>query len=338
MEETAPQLIQDLQIISALLTAMGADLFGGEPQLLDARSMADFVDAQPFAEGLPYFSANRPLIIGRIESAEIAAKVKTALNQWFNPNHPIRLFRDAAPQEGIAVLSVELQQLGQVPIERPTYAMILPVESLADSRSPLGLHALTAILRSPNGCPWDREQTHASIRSAVIEEAYEVAEAIDDGDAQQLAEELGDLALQVALHAQIALEAGEFTPADVYGHINRKLVRRHPHVFSDVNAETPGAVIATWESVKSQERTDAGKLEKPADPFDRLPRSMPVLARIASVLEGQLQTVSSNSLETDAIGDQLLDLVERVIAGGSNPEAVLERAYRRRTAAHSANS
>lgn len=335
MGQATPTIGQDLNLLAALLSAMEADLFAGEPQLLDAEVIAQFVGAQPFAEGLPYFSANRPLIIGRIGSAETAAKVQTALSQYFPATHPVRLFKDAAPQDGIAVLSLELQLLSQAPIDRSTYALVLPIESLADSRSPLGLHALTAILRSPNGCPWDREQTHASIRSAVIEEAYEVAEAIDEGDTQHLAEELGDLALQVALHAQIALEAGAFTPADVYGHINRKLVRRHPHVFGDAKAETPDAVIETWEDAKAKEREASGKPDTPKDAFDRLPRSMPVLTRLADVLDVDASSEPIDDATEEQLGDQMLDLVGRLVANGSNPEAVLERAYRRRTAAAS---
>lgn len=332
MESARSTIGQDLTILASLLTAMQADLFAGEPQLLDAQVLAQFADAQPFAEGLPYFSANRPLIIARIDSNETAAKVRTALAEYYPSMHPVRLFKDAAPEEGIALLSLQLELLPQAPIDRSAYALILPVESLADSRSPLGLHALTAILRSPHGCPWDREQTHASIRSAVIEEAYEVAEAIDEGDPRHLAEELGDLALQVALHAQIALEAGEFTPADVYGHINRKLVRRHPHVFGDATAETPEAVIETWEAAKEKERAASGKSERPKDAFDRLPRSMPVLTRLASVMEDREPAAPENELTEEQLGDQMLELVGRLAANGSNPEAVLERAYRRRMA------
>jgi tetrapyrrole methylase family protein / MazG family protein len=334
MDEPIQATVDDFGILAALIQGMQADLFGGEPQLIDAGSLVDVVDAQPFAEGLPYFSANRPLIVARIDSTLIASKVRIALSEYFPSDHPIRLFRDAAPSQGIELASIPLHELGKRPIDQPTYALVLPIETLDQSRSPLGLHALVAALRSPNGCPWDREQTHASIRSAVIEEAYEVAEAIDEGDPIHLAEELGDLALQVALHAQIALEAGEFTPADVYGHINRKLVRRHPHVFGDATADTPDAVLKTWESVKAKEREASGKTEKPKDAFDRLPRSMPVLTRVASVLEKKQPILISNEAAKDVLGDQLLDAVERLVASGCNPEAALEQAYRRRAAAN----
>ena len=191
MDEPTRTTVDDIGILAALIEGMQADLFGGEPQLIDAGSLADMVDARPFADGLPYFSPNRPLIVARIDSTLIASKVRSALSDYFGPNHPVRLFRDAAPSKGIELASIPLDELGKRSIDQPTFALVLPIETLDQSRSPLGLHALVAALRSPNGCPWDREQTHASIRSAVIEEAYEVADAIDEGDWSHLAEELG---------------------------------------------------------------------------------------------------------------------------------------------------
>jgi MazG family protein len=117
------------------------------------------------------------------------------------------------------------------------------------------LVALIARLRAPGGCPWDREQTHQSVKPMTIEEAYEVAEAIDQGDDHALAAELGDLALQVVFHAQIAADERRFTVADVLGHVIEKMVRRHPHVFGDATASTPEQVLRNWEKVKEAEAT-----------------------------------------------------------------------------------
>jgi MazG family protein len=114
---------------------------------------------------------------------------------------------------------------------------------------------LIARLRGPGGCPWDREQTHASLKPNVIEEAYEVAEAIDQGD-QELAGELGDLLLQVVFHAQMARERQAFTIDDVIARVSEKMVRRHPHVFADDPAATPAEVLRNWESLKARERED----------------------------------------------------------------------------------
>jgi MazG family protein len=113
-------------------------------------------------------------------------------------------------------------------------------------------------LRSDGGCPWDREQTHRTLRQATLEEAYEVVHAIETGDAANLKEELGDLLLHVVFHSDIAKRAGEFTVEDVIRSVTDKMVRRHPHVFGTVEAETSEAVLRNWEELKRQERTAKG--------------------------------------------------------------------------------
>ncbi len=121
--------------------------------------------------------------------------------------------------------------------------------------------ALIARLRAPGGCPWDREQTHASLKPMTIEEAYEVLEAIDDGDDAELAGELGDLLLQVVFHAQIAADEGRFTVADVVARVAEKMVRRHPHVFADDTARTSGEVLRNWEAIKEAEKASGGQAD-----------------------------------------------------------------------------
>jgi len=120
---------------------------------------------------------------------------------------------------------------------------------------------LIARLRAPGGCPWDREQTHQSVKPMTIEEAYEVAQAIDEGDDEELKSELGDLLLQVVFHAQIAADGGRFTVADVVDTVSQKMVRRHPHVFGGAQADTPGEVLRNWEALKEAEQSAAGKAE-----------------------------------------------------------------------------
>ena len=109
------------------------------------------------------------------------------------------------------------------------------------------------ILRSPGGCPWDREQTHKSIRRNLIEETYEVVEAIDKDDKTLMCEELGDLMLQVVFHARMAEEDGDFTLDDVADGICKKLILRHPHIFSDVKADTTEQVLTNWDNIKKEE-------------------------------------------------------------------------------------
>lgn len=122
-------------------------------------------------------------------------------------------------------------------------------------------------LRAPDGCPWDRKQTHESLKSCMIEEAAELVAAIDVweecGDDANLIEELGDVLLQVAMHVAIAEEEGRFTMEDVTTEISRKMIRRHPHVFADVTAETPQEVLANWEEIKKSEKSHASKEDNP---------------------------------------------------------------------------
>lgn len=138
------------------------------------------------------------------------------------------------------------------------------------------LLAITARLRGPDGCPWDREQTRTSLKAYLIEEAYEVLEAIESEAPGPLAEELGDLLFQVVFHAQIAAERGEFTMADLLRGLVDKMVTRHPHVFGDTSVRTPGEALAQWESIKQREADRAGR---PRSVIDGVPRAMPSLLR-----------------------------------------------------------
>ena len=128
-------------------------------------------------------------------------------------------------------------------------------------------------LRSPDGCPWDREQTHQSLKPHVIEECYELIDAIDDMDDQEMQEELGDLLLQVVLHAQMASEEGRFDFDSVAEVISEKLIRRHPHVFGDTKLATSDAVLKQWDAIKRREKTDRESA------LDGVPRGLPGLAK-----------------------------------------------------------
>jgi tetrapyrrole methylase family protein/MazG family protein len=139
-----------------------------------------------------------------------------------------------------------------------------------------GLRKVVATLRGPDGCPWDRVQTHESLRPFLLEEASETLEALDDGDASRLCEELGDLLLQVLLHVQIAEDEDEFGLEDVIHNIAEKLVRRHPHVFGDATARTPEAVVEQWDELKREERSGQSALTG-------IPRTLPALARAQAV-------------------------------------------------------
>ncbi len=139
------------------------------------------------------------------------------------------------------------------------------------------LVALMARLRSPGGCPWDRAQSRDDLKPYLVEETYEVLDAIDSRDPAKLREELGDLLLQVVFHARIAEEEGAFTIEDVARAINEKLVRRHPHVFGDAEASTPGEVLQNWEAIKMEEKRENGREDPSA--LDGVPRALPALLK-----------------------------------------------------------
>lgn len=156
--------------------------------------------------------------------------------------------------------------------------LAIPGSLMADSTGPLfeALLSLMDRLRAEGGCPWDREQTHASLRPYLIEETYEALEALDVGETGHIVEELGDVLFQVVFHCQIAREQGEFTMADVLQAVTQKMTRRHPHVFGNTEVANSGEALRQWEQIK---RTEAGAEGTPRSALDGVPKSLPSLLR-----------------------------------------------------------
>jgi MazG family protein len=220
------------------------------------------------------------------------------------------------------------------------------------------LVVLQARLRGPGGCPWDREQTHESLRTYLVEETYEVLDALDSRDANAIAGELGDLLLQIVFHAELGREAGRFGISDVIERIHTKMVRRHPHVFGDAKARTAGEVLKNWEQLKAEERRAAGGAAKSAESasiLDGVSRGLPGLveahqisrraanigfdwptaedilekiAEEAGELRETLQDADSSRREEE-IGDLLFTAVNLARFLGLDPEIALKRANRK---------
>ena len=171
------------------------------------------------------------------------------------------------------------------------------------SSSFYGLVDIVAKLRSPGGCPWDREQTHESLKRNLLEESYEALEAIDSGDPAKIAEEMGDILVQTVFHAQMASEAGNFTIDDVVAGISDKLVRRHPHVFGDVQAADAREVELNWDTLKEQETKGKRK-----SPVEGIPRDTPALA-YAQLMQDR---VGRAGFEWDDISGALDKLAEEI--------------------------
>jgi tetrapyrrole methylase family protein/MazG family protein len=174
------------------------------------------------------------------------------------------------------------------------------------------LVGIIARLRGPGGCPWDRKQTHRSIRDSLLEETYEVLQALDSGLPDKLREELGDLLLQVVLHAQIASDAGDFDIGQVIGQINQKLVRRHPHVFGNAKVKDVDQVLINWEEIKKKERPERSSM------LEGVPKALPSLAYSQSIQKrvarvgfdwdedsGVIEKIAEEAKEiTESIGQQ----------------------------------
>lgn len=213
-----------------------------------------------------------------------------------------------------------------------------------------GLVAILHRLRAPGGCPWDAEQTHDSLRPYLLEEAYEVLEAIDAGDDAELCDELGDVLLQVVFHAELAQERGAFAIDEVIAGISAKLVRRHPHVFADTSVSSSADVVRNWAAIKQQER--AAKPKPPSSAIDGVPRALPGLARAHrlgekassvgfdwSAAQEVREKVAEELAEADAaaasgdveafgeeIGDLLFAVASWARLSGVNAETAMEKA------------
>lgn len=215
--------------------------------------------------------------------------------------------------------------------DAPEVEVVLGSHDAPGSRL-LDLVAVMDRLRSPGGCPWDREQTHTSLVPFLIEEAHEAAEALEVGERDHVVEELGDVLLQVVFHARVGEEdpTDPFDIDDVAAGIVTKLVRRHPHVFADGDATTPAQVESSWESIKAAER--AGTAAEGSGPLHGIPTGMPVLARATKVVsrvrragrEDLLVEVSA----ADDPGARLLALVTELTAAGIDPDTALRGALR----------
>ncbi|MEW8979488.1 MAG: nucleoside triphosphate pyrophosphohydrolase [Symbiobacterium sp.] len=251
-----------------------------------------------------------PLLICAVPPGGLG-RLQSALLAHYPPDHPVGLYRDGAV--GQAHLS------GLASHEWADYEVSLflpPAESGETTRWPLDpLVEVMARLRAPDGCPWDREQSHASLRRYMLEEAYEVVEAIDQGDPAHLCEELGDVLLQVVFHAQIAREAGHFDMRDVVQGITEKLIRRHPHVFGEAVAKTAADVTRNWEAIKRAER---GR-EEPASVLSGISRALPALSR---ALEIQKRAAKVGFDWPDAAGpaEKVREELGEVLAAGASEQ------------------
>jgi len=272
------RVVSGLSFLEPVTVALRRDPFDGL-QIADATSLARRYH--------PNLDPDVGALIVQVYSKMVAADVKMTLMNLYHDDHPILVIRAAGtPQQ--TVREIPLYELDrQEGVDHLTSVWVPP---LTRPGSLATYQEVVARLRSPEGCPWDREQTHATLRSHLLEEAYEVLAALDADDMDALCEELGDLLLQVLLHAQIATEHGEFKMIDTVGRVIEKLVRRHPHVFGEEDVADSQEVLRNWEQIKRREREQRGGDEgsEHAPPHTEsllsgVPRALPALSRAMEV-------------------------------------------------------
>jgi len=339
--ELSLRIIHGISFVEPCLTLVGIDA-------LDGLCIADALELA--AGHHPPFSPDKPVLIGQMYSRFVAAEVKLTLMNQYPDDHPVKIIHIAGtPEEKVEAMPLHaVDRSTHIGSMTALYLPPLPVESAFES-----FQATVAHLRAPDGCPWDREQTHRTLRGHLMEETYEALQAIDAEDMHALQEELGDLLLQIVLQTQIATEEGDFSMAEVIAGIQAKIIRRHPHVFGDVRVASVDHVLHNWEALKAAERQAEGVGR---GILDGVPLSLPALSQAAEIQERvvrvgfdwpdiggvrakiaeelvEVQQAIDPKAQSSEMGDLLFAVVNYARWLGVDPEAALREAnlrFRRR--------
>ncbi len=286
-------VVEGLSFLEPTFSALKVDPF---PEMM----ITDAVTLQTMYH--PSFPADRPALIGQVYSQQVASDLKLTLMAVYPDEFPVRLVHGAGTQDEKVedLMLFEIDRSDEIGLLTSLY---LP--ALGENNSMEHFQELIAHLRAPEGCPWDRKQDHQTLRRNLLEEAYEVLEAIDEDDAEKMQEELGDLLLQIVLHAQIGMEFGEFGMTDVISGIYEKLYRRHPHVFGNADeSDDPDEVLANWEKIKAEERKNQPKKEKGI--LDGVSKALPAL----SLAEIYMNRASRVGFKWDEMGQVVAKVEE----------------------------
>jgi tetrapyrrole methylase family protein/MazG family protein len=299
------RIVNGISFLEPVFSALGLDPY---PHLV-------LMDALELSQAhVPTFPPDMPVLVAQIYSKMVAAEVKMTLNTLYPDEHPVRLVHAAGtPDERV-------EQLPLYKIDRSKHIGLLTVlfvPPLGEGTSLEAFLEVVAALRAPDGCPWDREQTHLSLRTNLIEEAYEALAAMDEEDAAHMAEEFGDLLLQIVLNAQIASEEGEFSMADVIQGIYDKIIRRHPHVFGDVKVDGVQGVLKNWEKLKAGER--AGSKDPGRGLLDSIPVALPALSQ-AQEIQDRAARVGFDWPEVEGVLDKIAEEIREVRAARDEQE------------------
>jgi len=267
-------------------------------------------------------------LIGQVYDTFTASDVKLTLMERYPDDHPVVVAHALGVQGEETVAAVPLYELDRTPGFGNLSLVWIPRsdDPRLRNRTFDRLHEIVRILRSPEGCPWDREQTHRSIRNHFIEETYEALEALDNDDPAGMQEEFGDVILQIMLHSQMEEEAGSFSVYDVLQTLNEKLLFRHPHVFGDAAAGDAKEALGNWEQMKAEEKRRKGVDPDRQSLLDGLPKDLPALMRAYKLQK----RASKVGFDWDEIGPVLakieeeLDELRRAIEEGDGEEQAKE--------------
>ena len=296
------KIIAGLSFVEPTLTALGVDVLDGL-QVYDALSLNDFL--------YPPVNSDMPLLIAQVYSRLIASRLKEVLTAVYPDEHTVQLIH-AAGTDAELVETIPLYAIDHS--SHAGHLTSLYVPSLPQAATITALAETVAVLRSPDGCPWDQEQTSQSLRSGLLEEASEVLDAIDAQDQDNLREELGDVLYHLLMQAQIASEEGKFTLTDVIAGIETKLKRRHPHVWGDWQVDGSEHVVRNWEMLKQQEK---GRVVK--SKLDGIPQSLPALAR-SQKIQNQVAKVGFDWPEVKGVWEKLAEEVDEFKDSATGPE------------------
>jgi tetrapyrrole methylase family protein/MazG family protein len=286
---------------------------------LDPLPRLALVDAFELATSyFPSFPPDYPALIPQVYARDIAAAVKLTLMGNYSEEHPVVLIHAAGTE------AIELEEIPLYLIDRSrkigpmTCLFVPPLTGLASMES---FQELIAHLRSPEGCPWDREQTHLSLRTYLLEEAYEALDALDSEESEIILEELGDLLLQIVLHAQIATEESEFRMTDILTKISEKLISRHPHVFGDMELKDAEAVEENWEKLKREERRSSGRSS--GGTLSGVPAGLPALS-VADAYQRRATRVGFDWPDEAGVVEKVKEELGEVLEARTQPELASE--------------
>jgi tetrapyrrole methylase family protein/MazG family protein len=301
----ALKIISGLSFLEPVFSALGLDPY---PRIT-------LVDALELSQAhTPAFPPDVPVLVAQIYSRMVAAEVKVTLNTVYPDEHPVTLVHAAGTKDEI------VEQVALFEIDRSDHIglqTVLYVPPLAAGTSLEAFQEIIARLRAPDGCPWDKEQTHLSLRTHLIEEAYEALAALDSEDPEKMTEEFGDLLLQIVLNAQIATEEGEFGMSDVLKGIYDKIIRRHPHVFGEVRVDGVGGVLKNWEKLKADERRTSAEPEKGL--LGGVPLALPALIQ-AQEYQDRAAHVGFDWPEIEGVLDKINEEIQEVRQAASEQE------------------